>query len=345
MNKKDLVHITRLTIALLTMLSALSRPLSALAEETAFTYQGRLSDSTRPINGFYDFTFAVYDLPAGNGLFAIQTNLATHVTNGLFTVTLDFGPVVSEAIFSGAQRWLEIDVRTNGNGGYATLTPRQRLTATPYAITAGNVTSGGLAGTFTNAVNFNNPANSFAGNGGGLTNVNAATVGGLTSGDFWRLNGNIVGPTNFLGSLNNFPLEVKVNNNHALRIVPASVPSLEGGYIQNSTHGFSSAAIVGGGTSGSINEVFGNYGFVGAGHGAKAGGFSAVIGGGYNVASGQFSFVGTGLSNTNLADYSFIGGGTTNYIANSATFSYVGGGAFNMAASSWDVVAEGIRIR
>jgi len=55
------------------------------------------------------------------------------VSNGLFTVTLDFG-----ANFPGANRWLEIGVRTNGGGAYTTLSPRQALTATPYAIMAGN---------------------------------------------------------------------------------------------------------------------------------------------------------------------------------------------------------------
>ena len=36
-------------------------------------------------------------------------------------------------------------MRTNGVGNYTNLTPRQALTPTPYAITAANVVSGGLA--------------------------------------------------------------------------------------------------------------------------------------------------------------------------------------------------------
>ena len=50
------------------------------------------------------------------------------VSNGLFTTTLDFGlaPV--------GDCWLEIGVRTNGDGAFATLSPRQHLTPAPRAI-------------------------------------------------------------------------------------------------------------------------------------------------------------------------------------------------------------------
>jgi hypothetical protein len=49
------------------------------------------------------------------------------VSNGLFTVTLDFG---SE--FNGADRWLELAVRTNGGVAFTALTPRQAVMPTPY---------------------------------------------------------------------------------------------------------------------------------------------------------------------------------------------------------------------
>ncbi len=53
------------------------------------------------------------------------------VTNGLFTVHLDF----SVNVFNGDARWLEIAVRCPAGGGvYATLSPRQPLTPAPYAL-------------------------------------------------------------------------------------------------------------------------------------------------------------------------------------------------------------------
>src|SRR5258706_15748967 len=94
---------------LLTLLSLLAGVHSAAAQGTAFTYQGRLNGPNGPANGSYDFTFAIYDLPTGNGGFAIQTKLATPLSNGLFPLDLDFG---SPPIFSGPQRWLGIPAPT-----------------------------------------------------------------------------------------------------------------------------------------------------------------------------------------------------------------------------------------
>ena len=70
---------------------------------------------------------------AGAGIIAGPiTNSAVVVSNGLFTVALDFGA----GIFTGTNYWVELGVRTNGGGGFATLVPRQPLTPTPYALYA-----------------------------------------------------------------------------------------------------------------------------------------------------------------------------------------------------------------
>ena len=108
------------------------------AQGTAFTYQGQLKENGSPANGNYDLTFAIFDdANSGSQVGVTITSAPTAVSNGLFTVTLDFGP----GIFPGSARWLETSVRTNGSvGSYSTLSPRQPLTASPYAITAGSVT-------------------------------------------------------------------------------------------------------------------------------------------------------------------------------------------------------------
>jgi len=165
-----------------TLLQIIMTAAPALAQTSAFTYQGRLLDSGQPANGSYDLRFTLADAATnGNYLAGPLTNAPVPVGNGLFAATLDFGA----SVFGGSARWLEIGVRTNGSGGpYAVLVPRQAITATPYAIMASNLSgnlaagqligtlpSNVLAGTFGSAVTFINAGNSFvgrfAGDGGG----------------------------------------------------------------------------------------------------------------------------------------------------------------------------------
>ncbi|HWW03383.1 MAG TPA: tail fiber domain-containing protein [Candidatus Acidoferrum sp.] len=269
---------------------------AVLAQGTVFTYQGRLNDSGQPANGTYDLTFSLFGTSSGSSpLSGPITNSAVGLSNGLFTVTMDFG-----ANFPGADRWLELGVRTNGGGAFATLSPRQKLTPTPYALTAGNVVAGGMApGTYGNALSFNNPANSFsgsfAGNGTGLTNINASSLGGLTSSNFWRTSGNTgttPGP-NFIGTADNQPLEVHVNGQRAWRLEPNTngAPNLTGGSL--------------------YNEV--DSGIVGA-----------TIGGG-----GATNYFGTAYTNRVSSDFATIGGGSDNIIQNTSVHSVIGGGANN----------------
>src|SRR6202142_1984401 len=80
------------------------------AQTTAFTYQGRLNSGNVPATGAYDFRFQIYNA-VNSAVAGPLTNAPVGVTNGLFTVTLDFGP----GIFDGSTRSLEIGVRTNGD--------------------------------------------------------------------------------------------------------------------------------------------------------------------------------------------------------------------------------------
>jgi hypothetical protein len=132
---------TTLAIAF-ALLSTINSQLStASGQGNAFTYQGRLNLAGAPTSGSYDLTFALFDSGSGGTQAGgILTNAATGVSNGLFTVILDFGNQ-----FSGAARWMEIGVRTNGVGAFATLSPRQILTSTPYAIQAANASTASVA--------------------------------------------------------------------------------------------------------------------------------------------------------------------------------------------------------
>src|SRR5690349_9564236 len=100
----------KLLAALLPLFTLTPQLSTAFAQGTAFTYQGRLVVGGNTTNGVYDLTFTLFGASSGGSAVAGPvTNSAVGVTNGLFTVTLDLG-----ANFPGADRWLEIGVRTNG---------------------------------------------------------------------------------------------------------------------------------------------------------------------------------------------------------------------------------------
>jgi hypothetical protein len=112
--------------------------LNAVGQGTVFIYQGALNDGNRRANGIYDFTCSLYDSTnhPENAVGQPVTNNGVAVTNGLFSVPLDFGNV-----FDGTPLWLEIAVRTNGAGSFVTLDPREPLTPVPYAIFSGTATN------------------------------------------------------------------------------------------------------------------------------------------------------------------------------------------------------------
>lgn len=188
---KSLISATLFVTALLA-----SGIISARAQGTAFTYQGRLRDNTIPAAGVFDLRFGLYDAN-GFQVGSIVTAEDVAVSNGLFCVILDFGVNA----FNGGERWLETSLRP-GDGpeetSYTVLTPRRRLTATPYALYAPNagtaamamsVPADGVTGIIPlvrlpGEVVINNEtgitlSGTFSGNGAGLTGLNATQ---LTSG-------------------------------------------------------------------------------------------------------------------------------------------------------------------
>ena len=130
---------------------------------TAFTYQGRLTDGGVAVTGVYEFEFKLYDAHADpsnqvGGTFSLRSVL---VTNGLFTVKLDFG----SDVFNGNARWLQIAVRPQSTADpHTVLSPRQELTPAPYTLYAMNG-GGGL----------------WAANGDDIHNTNSGKVGVGTS--------------------------------------------------------------------------------------------------------------------------------------------------------------------
>ena len=110
-------------------------PLPALGQTplgTAFTYQGKLEQAGVPLDGTADLEFRLFGAASGGAqIGSTQTVSNVTIADGLFTASLNFGATA----FNGDARWLEIAVRSPaGSGAFTTLTPRQPLTATPYAL-------------------------------------------------------------------------------------------------------------------------------------------------------------------------------------------------------------------
>ncbi len=104
---------------------------SLCGQTTSFTYQGRLTDTGAPANGSYDLQFGLFDNSSGGTqIGSTLTRMGVAVSAGTFAVQLDFGV----SAFQGADRFLEIGVRPSGGGNFTTLSPRQQISSTPYAI-------------------------------------------------------------------------------------------------------------------------------------------------------------------------------------------------------------------
>jgi hypothetical protein len=101
-----------------------------VAQGTAFTYQGMLSENGAPVTGTYDLEFELFESSTSSNSLGIVSSSAVPVSNGCFHVLLDFG----SGAFDGSDRWLEMAACTNGGAVITTLVPRQQITATPYAI-------------------------------------------------------------------------------------------------------------------------------------------------------------------------------------------------------------------
>ncbi|HKQ37896.1 MAG TPA: hypothetical protein VJ063_07445 [Verrucomicrobiae bacterium] len=173
---------------------SVSHPVTnCFAQSSTFTYQGRLTSGASAYTGVAEIQPTLWDAATGGTQVAGNnpSSVLVNVTNGLFVLPLDFG---NTPFGTGADRWLEIQLRTT-LGPFTTLTPRQRITATPYALraanaataatatTANSVNAANIIGTLglaqlpgtlvTNSQTGVNLTGAFSGNGAGLSNITA----------------------------------------------------------------------------------------------------------------------------------------------------------------------------
>ncbi len=332
------------------------------AQPTAFTYQGQLSEHGAPATGIYDMRFVLRDAATGgNAVPGTPTPIGLiGVTNGLFSVSLDFGA----GAFNGSARWLEIGVRTNGSlQAYTVLAPRAALLSVPYAALAGsagsfagnvadsqlsaNIARLNAAQAFTGPVSFN-PASGppFAvATTNRVTGLNSDLLDGFSAGAFWNIGGNLgTVPGNFLGTLDSQPLVLRVNNSSALRLEPnATSPNIIAGHPANvATPGVAGAVIGGGGAASASNLVAAAHGTIAGGRANRvlAGAIYGAVGGGdSNAVAGAQGVVSGGWNNQANAQFAAVLGGATNLASGAG--GAVGGGSQNVASGFRSTVAGG----
>lgn len=226
-------------------------PLAELG--TVFTYQGQLRQNGNPVNSNCDFEFRLYDaLSGGAQIGNTQASSNVTVSSGVFTVGLDFGA----GVFDGSARWLGIAVRCPaGSGNYTLLSPRQAITATPYALA--------LPGLYT------------------LQNSSSPNLIGGFSGN--NVTSGVIGATIGGGGANGSPNRV-TDNYGTIGGGGWNTAGDNAGTVNSAT-----SATVGGGA---LNTASGSYATVGGGINNTASGDYATIGGGsFNTAAGNYSFV------------------------------------------------------
>lgn len=98
---------------------------------TAFKYQGRLEQDGMPANGTFDFQFTLCTGQTDEEKLVTLFKDNVTVTQGTFTVNLDFGG----AVLYKPENWLEIAVRSRNDRAkypYTNLSPRQVLKLATY---------------------------------------------------------------------------------------------------------------------------------------------------------------------------------------------------------------------
>ena len=253
-------------------------------------YQGRLTDGTNLVQGVVAVSLRLYDSPAGGTLLYEDSN-AVAVVDGLYSTLMGDDTTAGDLAAALANTNVHLETVIQG----IPLVPRERVASVAYALRA-------------------QYAEEFVSNAVWRTTGNAGTS---TS-------------THFLGTTDAQPLEIRVNNERAMRLEPgAASPNLIGGYSSNAVPpGISGAFIGGGGGPGGPNLAASNYAVVVGGFNNRASGGWAFVGGGSgNLAKGNQSAVAGGLGNTALTNGAFVGGGMSNVAA--GLYAVVGGGGYD----------------
>jgi hypothetical protein len=157
---------------------------------SGFSYQGQLRTTNGLVNGTCDLQFSLWNATTeGTQLGSTQSLAGVTVSNGNFTVQLNSSNEFGPNAFNGQARWLQIALKCGSDTEFTTLSPRQAITLTPYALalpglhTQQNATSNNIIGGYEgNTISDNVYGASITGGGrsGSINNItdNFGTIGG-----------------------------------------------------------------------------------------------------------------------------------------------------------------------
>ena len=101
-------------------------------------FQGKLTDSAGlPLDGLYKMTFLIYDAGTGGRILWKEKQNVT-VVDGIYNVTLGAFSPLFPGLFSNGRCFLEVVILNPDTSFEETLSPRQRITSTAFAIRAGD---------------------------------------------------------------------------------------------------------------------------------------------------------------------------------------------------------------
>jgi hypothetical protein len=274
------------------------------------TYQGSLQQGGQPANGQFDFYFLLYNAPFGGTLKRVVVLENLPVSKGLFTATLD---IFGGGAFTNQPVWLEIQVRPGAEtGSFTTLTPRQALTAAPYAWALPYFYTRYAPG----------GPNIFGGHP--LNSISAGVSGAVISGGGSQAEGYFNEVTDNFGTVGG-GLGNRAGNSTSFPD-DAILATVGGG--RNNTASGEGSTIGGGGFS----TASGVYATIAGGYGNMSSGYLGTVGGGSsNSSSGQYATVPGGSLNTAAGAYSFAAGRRA---AAAHEGAFVWGGSVDAAVSS-----------
>ncbi|NOT55802.1 MAG: hypothetical protein HOP18_14475 [Deltaproteobacteria bacterium] len=311
------MHHPRLLCGMLTLgvIGLWQGPTLAAPLGTAFTHRGEYKPSGTAVSGVYDFQLVLFNVAtAGTPVSTVLTKENVSVIQGNFTVELDYG---ATPFATATQYWVETRVRAGtSTGAFTTLAPRLKMNAVPYALNVRTLPPNIVTGSHI-AANAVGPvaildnsigAADIGTNAVGLTEINTTQVQARVSGicapgssmqaiaqngtvtcepdgaNAWRVSGNAgTNPTtHFLGTTDNQPLNIRVNNQRVARFEPNLIsPNVIEGHSANFvTPGVRGATISGGGVASNTdpdfsiegpNRVTDAYGAVSGGYNNQAG--------------------------------------------------------------------------